>query len=70
MENENWKIVYVSNFAPKAELLKSVLEENGIETILLNQQDSSYQTFGEIKLLVRNEMVIKAKSLLEKDNEE
>jgi hypothetical protein len=70
MENDNWKIVFVTTFAPKAELLKSVLEENGIETILHNQQDSSYTSIGDIQLLVRTEMVIKAKSLLEKDNEE
>lgn len=70
MENDNWKIVFVTTFAPKAQLLKSVLEENGIETILHNQQDSSYTSIGDIQLLVRNEMVVKAKALLEKDNEE
>lgn len=70
MENDNWKIVYTSTFLPKAELLKSVLEENGIETILHNQQDSSYTSIGDIKLLVRSEMVIKAKALLDKDNNE
>lgn len=63
--NENWKVVFKTTFAPKAELVKGLLEENNIEVILLNQQDSSYLTFGEVKILVRNEHVILAKSLLE-----
>lgn len=63
--NENWKIVFETTFTPKAELVKSLLEENNIEVILLNQKDSSYLTFGEVKILVRNEQVVIAKSLLE-----
>lgn len=63
--NENWKVVFKTDFGPKAELVKSILDENGIENITLNQQDSSYLSFGEIKILVRNEHVILAKNLLE-----
>ena len=44
-------------------MAKIILEENDIETVLLNQQDSLY-LFGAIELLVKPEHVIRAKFLL------
>ncbi|MFM6954571.1 MAG: DUF2007 domain-containing protein [Sphingobacteriaceae bacterium] len=48
---QNWtKIVTTSN-PITAELAKQVLEESGIEAVILNKQDSSYH-FGEVQVLV------------------
>jgi hypothetical protein len=49
--SQNWTKVYTTSDPIKAELSKQLLEENGIEAVLLNKQDSSYQ-FGEVQVLV------------------
>ena len=36
----------------KAEITKQMLEENNINVVLLNKQDSSYMMFGTIELFV------------------
>ena len=52
------------SLAALAELNKAVLQENGIESIVLNAQDSSY-LFGSIDLYVHRDDVLKAKRILE-----
>ncbi|MGD9992009.1 MAG: DUF2007 domain-containing protein [Salinivirgaceae bacterium] len=59
----DWKTVYSTGKLYQAEMAKFILEENDIETVLLNQQDSFY-LFGAIELLVKPEHVIRAKYLL------
>lgn len=46
------------------ELLKHLLSSHGIESIVLNQQDSIYVTIGSINLLVQNTDVIRAKKII------
>ena len=36
----------------KAEITKQMLEENNINVVMLNKQDSSYLMFGSIELYV------------------
>ena len=48
----------------KAEITKQMLEENNINVVLLNKQDSSYLMFGLIELYVDNKQIKKAKDLL------
>ena len=67
--NANWVKVYSSAFAHKIEIIKSILEENDVDCIIMNKQDSSY-FFGEIELYVQDIDVIRAKQIiLENDNE-
>jgi hypothetical protein len=49
--SQNWTKVYTASDPIKAELGKQLLEENGIEAVLLNKQDSSYH-FGDVQVLV------------------
>ena len=53
----------------KAEITKQMLEENNINVVLLNKQDSSYLMFGLIELYVQEEQLKEATILLNKDNE-
>lgn len=62
-----WKKLKVYNSAIEAEIVKQMLEENGIPSVLLNKQDSSY-LFGKIELYVHNDMTELASRLM-KDNE-
>ena len=49
----------------QAIIIKHMLEENNINVVLLNKQDSSYLMFGLIELYVSNEQLEKANNLLE-----
>tara|TARA_B100000683_G_scaffold45213_2_gene41576 strand:- start:13788 stop:13946 length:159 start_codon:yes stop_codon:yes gene_type:complete len=49
--------------------MKGFLLENGINAIVMNKQDSSYQVFGEGELLVKEGDVERAKELLNQTNE-
>jgi hypothetical protein len=64
METE-WILVYTSNKLYEAEILREFLDDNGIETFLMNKQDSSYH-IGDIEVYTRPDDVMKAKLLIEK----
>lgn len=48
---KDWKKIEVFTNAVQAEIVKQMLEENGIPALLINKQDSSY-LFGKIELYV------------------
>ena len=60
---KGWVCVYSTNQVFQADLFKRVLGDHGIEAIILNKMDSSYQAFGEIEVYAKNDYVIKAKML-------
>ena len=53
------------NFA-EASIIKGMLEENHIQVMLLNKQDSSYLNFGDIELYVPAHLKDIARHLLDK----
>lgn len=57
--------IYSSNNPNQAIITKQMLEENGINVVILNKQDSSYLMFGSIELYVHEKEIIQAKKLLE-----
>jgi len=52
MQGQQWCKLHNTGNIAYANILKGLLEENGIATILLNKQDSSYPVFGEMELYV------------------
>jgi len=62
---KDWVRIYSTQSEPDAVLIKQHLENNGIEAITINKQDSLYKAFGEIEVYVLRLKVIKAKRLLE-----
>lgn len=62
---KNWICIYRNSFVPKAEIIKQLLIDHNIEAVLLNKQDSSYQSFGEAEIYVHQSNVIKAKHLID-----
>ena len=52
MNIDNWVIVYTTSAPIEAEIVKQMLDSNGIEAVAMNQQDSSYQTFGDAMVYV------------------
>ena len=64
-----WSILKTSNQLFELEMMKGFLLENGIDAVVMNKQDSSYQVFGEGELLVKEKDVKYARELLNQSNE-
>jgi len=47
-----------------AELIRQMLADHGIQSFIINKQDSAYK-FGDIELFVDRDEVIKAKMLIQ-----
>lgn len=50
----DWKKVYTTGIDYLAELIKQVLEDNGIEAVIMNKKDIAY-LFGAIEVMVKAE---------------
>jgi hypothetical protein len=62
----NWYKIFSTTNAAQANIIKGMLEENNIEVMLMNRQDSSYLNFGEIEVYVSVHFKDIAKNLLDK----
>ena len=60
---KDWVQVYSTDKMFQAEILKQVLSDHEIEAVIINKMDSSYKSFGEIEIYVKNVHVIRAKML-------
>ena len=67
MSESEWIKVFATDKMHKALLIQSILKEHQIDSVLLNQQDSSYITFGEISIMVSLEHAADAMIIIEKD---
>lgn len=62
---DNWALIYSSNIVVDVEMKRIFLDENGINAIIINKQDSVYNTFGEVELYVNRDHILKAKQLIQ-----
>lgn len=60
---KDWALIYSIGQLYQAEMVKAILEDNDIEVVLLNKQDSFY-LFGDIEIYVRHNDVIRAKYVI------
>ena len=51
---QDWQLVYSAKSAIDAEMVRGMLENNGIEAVVMNKQDSSY-LFGDVEVYVSKE---------------
>ncbi len=65
-QDSHWEVVFSTTLLYKAEIIKGMLEEEGIQAVIVNKQDSSYIAFGEIELFVPRENVLDAKQIMER----
>ena len=49
---KDWKQVFLTGEYYKAEMALDLLEMNGINSVIMNQKDSVYQTFGDVAVYV------------------
>ena len=52
---KNWKKVYFSGDQFKVMIARDILEENGINSVIMNQKDSSYNSFGDVELYIEEQ---------------
>ncbi|HEY3389924.1 MAG TPA: DUF2007 domain-containing protein [Prolixibacteraceae bacterium] len=62
---KGWIIVYSTADEYLCTIAKELLQENEIESVLMNHKDSAYAFMGEIELYVREEDEKKAARILE-----
>lgn len=60
----NWFLLYTTRNYTEASIIKGMLEENEIRVLVLNKQDSSYLSFGEIEVYVPAHLKDIAKELM------
>jgi hypothetical protein len=60
---ESWVVAFSTNQMYMAELFKTVLQDNEIESVIINKMDSAYHSFGDIEVHVRQDQILKAKML-------
>lgn len=61
---DNWILILSTPQPWQAEMAKQILEEKGIEAVVMNRRDSSYTVFGEVEIYVVKEDVERSKELL------
>lgn len=65
---KNWSVVYKTSFLARAEIVRGVLKERGIETVIVNKKDSSIHfNHGLIEVQALQTEVLSAKNII--DNE-
>jgi hypothetical protein len=60
---KDWVVVYTTNKIYQAEIFRELLGDHGIDSFVINKQDSSYK-FGNIEVYVRRNNILKAKMLV------
>ena len=63
--DESWELIYTTPVPYKAEIMRSLLDEENIDSVIINKQDSSYLNFGEIELYVKQAEVLQAKHIID-----
>jgi hypothetical protein len=61
---EDWERVYSSIYLYRVEILRSLLEEEEIESVIINKQDSSYLAFGDIELYIKRADIFRVMPIL------
>ena len=62
-----WQKVFETASSVRAEIVKGVLEENGIISVIVNKKESVYQILGHFELMVPSSQTIKAINIIENE---
>ena len=63
----NWQKIFESSTAIRAEIVKGVLEENGITAVIVNKKDPVYKIHGNIEVMVLGEEAQTALKIVENE---
>ena len=62
--DKGWKYIYSTTEEHLITMAKDLLEDVGIEVVVINHKDSAYVCWGEYELFVREEKVEEAEAIL------
>jgi len=62
-----WSKVYESKMPYRAEIVKDILDQKGINAIIMDKNDSAYYIFGQFEVYVNVESVLNALKIIEND---
>jgi len=65
--DKNWERIYLSNQMHLVEIVKAVLADNNIPTVVVDKRDSSYISIGDIEVYVSEENAILARVIIEQN---
>lgn len=61
---KDWSVVYKTTNQFEVDIIQGMLRENGIESVIIDQKDSAYMSFGAASLFVHNDNLAKAQELI------
>jgi hypothetical protein len=61
---KGWKLVFLTRLEHQAAIAQSILNDKGIQSVILNRKDSAYQSFGDIEVFVEEQDEVQAIELL------
>ena len=62
--DDHWEMVFSSIELYRVEMLRSLMEEEGITSVIVNKQSSAYIMIGDIELYVKREDILKSKLII------
>jgi len=62
-----WSKVYESKEPYRAEIVKDILDQKGINAVVMNKKDSAYYIFGQLEVHVEAKSVLNALKIIEDD---
>lgn len=62
----DWQKVYTADQIVRAEIVKAILEDQGLQPVIINKKDSAYQ-LGQYEVHVKSENVLKAIKIIKDD---
>jgi hypothetical protein len=62
---KGWKNIYNTTEEHLITMARDLLEDGGIEAVIINHKDSAYVCWGEYELFVREEKEVEAEAILE-----
>ncbi len=64
---KGWTCVYVSDKVHQVEMIRAILRENEIDSVILDKRDSVYITVGDIEVYVPEKNAILARVIIEQN---
>jgi len=62
---KGWTKVFITTEDYLISMARDILQDNGIESVVINHKDSSYMMWGEAEIYVRDDKEVQANEILE-----
>lgn len=63
----NWQMIFRTDSPVTADIIRDMLEVNGVNAVIMNKQDSAYKVLGYFEVMVPEGEVEKATQLLKEN---